>query len=282
MMSARGSRPKISSDRLTEPASLPSKVVIFISMLCALLIGGGFGSRRLGAVGRTELARLGRILVQRLLDRIANGNPAALGARNRAVNHDQATLDVDLGHLQIQGGVAIDAHVARHLLVLEGLARILTAAGRTDRTVRDRHTVRGAQTAEVPALHAAGETLADRDAADVDELAFDEVIGGDFRADRDQRIVADAEFRELALRLDLRLGEVAAIGLAHVAGATRARTELQRDVTVVVLGAMSHDLALRQAQHRHRNMFTTVGVQPGHSHLLCDDTRAHLVYLTRP
>ena len=74
--------------------------------------------------------------------------------------------------------------------------------------------MRGAQAAEVPALHAAGKALADRGAGDVDELAGDEMVGGDLGADRDQRVVADAEFRELALRLDLGDGEVAALGLA--------------------------------------------------------------------
>ena len=38
---------------------------------------------------------------------------------------------------------------------------------------------------------------------DVDELADDEMIGGDLGADRDQRVLGDAEFGELALRLDL-------------------------------------------------------------------------------
>ena len=73
--------------------------------------------------------------------------------------------------------------------------------------------MRGTQTAEVPAFHAAGKTLTDRDAADIDELAFDEMVGGNLGADRDQRIVAYAEFGELTLGLDLGLGKVTAIAL---------------------------------------------------------------------
>src|SRR4051812_40036920 len=109
--------------------------------------------------------------------------------------------------------------MARHLLVLEGLARILAAAGRTDRAMRDRHAVRCAQATEIPALHAAGKALADGDATDIDELAGNEMIGGDLGADRDQRILGDTELRELALGLDLDLGERAAVGLAHIASA---------------------------------------------------------------
>jgi hypothetical protein len=41
-------------------------------------------------------------------------------------DQDQAALDVGLHHAQIERGDAIDAHVAGHLLVLEGLAGILT------------------------------------------------------------------------------------------------------------------------------------------------------------
>src|SRR4051812_1875515 len=100
-----------------------------------------------------------------------------------------------------------------HLLVLEGLARILTAASRTDRTVRHRDAVGGAQAAEVPALHAAGKSLADRCAGDVDELADHEMICLDFSADRNQRVFRDAEFGDLALRLDFRRSELAALRL---------------------------------------------------------------------
>src|SRR5690242_1686658 len=113
-----------------------------------------------------------------------------------------------------------------HLLALEGLAGILTAAGAADRAMRDRHAVRGAQTREIPALHAAGKALADRGAAHVDELADDKMIGGDFGADRNEGVFGDAEFRDLALRLHVDLAERAAVGLAHVARAARARAEL--------------------------------------------------------
>src|SRR6185436_12218613 len=167
--------------------------------------GSGFGGRLL------ELAGLRRVLRQRPLHRVAQRDPAALRAGHRALQHDQAALDVDLRDLDVERRDAINAEMARHLLVLEGLAGSLPAAGRTDRAMRDRHAVRGAQTAEVPALHAAGETLADGGAGDIDELTDQEMVRGDFGANRDQRVIADAELGDRALRLDLGNGEAAAL-----------------------------------------------------------------------
>src|SRR5664280_1637936 len=92
-MSLRGSRPKIASDKLTEPASLPSSVVIFISMSRALRHGGGGGSLlgirlslgfRFRGFRQAELAGLRHILMRLLLYRVAHGDPAALGAGHRA------------------------------------------------------------------------------------------------------------------------------------------------------------------------------------------------------
>src|SRR3984885_13887289 len=76
MMSARGSRPKISSESWTEPAALPSRVVTFSSISRALLRGLCF-RRRLVAAGDLELAGLRRVLVQRLLHGVAHPDPAA-------------------------------------------------------------------------------------------------------------------------------------------------------------------------------------------------------------
>ena len=72
----------------------------------------------------------------------------------------------------------------------------------------ERDTVRGAQTAEVPALHGALETFALVGARHVDELAGDKVVGGDLGAHLDEVLGADPELHELALRLHLGDGKV--------------------------------------------------------------------------
>jgi len=119
--------------------------------------------------------------------------------------------------------------------------------------------VGGAQAAEIPALHAACKALADRGAGDVDILADEEVVRRDLGADRDHRIIADAELGDRALRLDLGDGETAALGLADVLHLAGAGAELQRDVAVLFLAAMRHDLALRKTQHSDRHVLAGIG-----------------------
>src|SRR5258705_11826149 len=230
MISARGSRPKMASESWTEPACLPSRVLTFSCICRALLLGRRFRSL---LARDLELAGLRSFLRQRLLDGVAHCDPPALGAGNGAFDQDQAALNVGLHHAQIERGDTIDAHVAGHLLVLEGLAGILTSAGRTDRAMRYRDTMGGAQAAEIPALHAAGKALADRVAADVDELADHAMVGLNLGADRDQRVFRHPEFGDLALGFDLGDRELAALRLRQIDGLAGARTELQRDVTVL-------------------------------------------------
>src|SRR5436309_15082254 len=115
MRSGRGASPKISSDSVTEPASLPSRVVTFISMSHALLRSFSSRSRfrlgrRLGRGRRLELAGLRQILWRRLLHGVTHRNPAALGAGHRALDHDQAALDVGLYDAKVQRGDAVGAH----------------------------------------------------------------------------------------------------------------------------------------------------------------------------
>src|SRR5262245_21395330 len=279
--SVRGSRPKIASDSSTEPAALPSRIVTFSSM--SRSVRGRRRRRRLavrrqgaGVVARqAEFSRLRHAVGQPLLHRVAHRDPAALGARHRALDQDEAARHVGLDHLEIELGHPLDAEMAGHLLALEGLARVLAAAGRSVRAVRDRHAVRGAQPAEVPALHRAGKALADRGAGDVDILADHEVVGHDLGADRDQRVLADPELGDLAFGLDLGHREVSALRLGHVLDLARARAELQCDIAVLVLGAMRDHLALGQPQHRDRHVLTGLGEQAGHPHLLCNHPGTH-------
>src|SRR5260221_3128226 len=273
MMSWRGSRPKISSESWTEPAALPSRVVTFSSISRALLLGRRL--RCLLAAHDLELAGLRRVLRQRLLHGVAHRDPSALGAGNGAFDQDQAALDVGLNDPKIERGDAIDTHVTGHLLVLEGLAGILTSAGRTDRTMRHRDAVGGAQTAEIPALHAAGKTLTDRGAGDVDELADHEMVRLNFGAHRDQRVFRHAKLGYLPLGLDLRHRKLAALCLRQINGLAGAGTELQRNVTVLLGRAMSQHLAIAQLQHGHRDMFAGLRKDPRHPDLLCDHSGAH-------
>src|SRR6266436_3679593 len=273
MMSWRGSRPKISSESWTEPAALPSRVVTFSSISRALLLGRRF--RGLLAICDLELAGLRRFLRQRLLHGVAHRDPSALGAGNGAFDQDQTALDVGLHHAQIERGDAVDTHVAGHLLVLEGLAGVLTSAGRTDRAMRYRDTVGGAKPAEIPALHAAGKTLTDRGAGDVDELADHEMVSLNLGANRDQRVFRHAEFGDLALGFDLGDRELAALRLRQIDGLAGARTELQRDVTVLFGRAVAQHLAIAQLQHGHGDMFAGLRKDPRHPDLLCDHSGAH-------
>src|SRR5208282_716591 len=82
------------------------------------------------------------------------------------------------------------AHVTGHLLVLEGLARVLPVAGRAMAAMGDRHAMGGAKAAEVPPLHGAREALADRRASHVDELTREEMVSGQFSTDVDERVGA--------------------------------------------------------------------------------------------
>ncbi len=251
--------------------------MIFSSMSRSLLSGALSSGRSVRPrLRQTELARLGRLFRQLLLHRVAHRDPATLGAGDGAFHQDEPAFGIGLHHLEIERGDTIDAHVAWHLLVLKGLARILAAAGRADRAVRDRHTVGGAQAAEVPALHAAGKTLADRGPGHVDELPDHEMVSRDLGADRDQVAFVHAELGKLALGLDLGHREMAAIGLGQVLRLAGAGAELQRHVAVLVLRAVGDDLAIGKPQHRHRHMLASVCKDAGHTDLLCDHPGTHV------
>src|SRR5262249_29660549 len=124
--STRGSRPKMSSARSMSPAALDSSVIT----LCFILRPRPFRflGFRLGGL-LALLHRRRHAALHGPLHRIAHHYPAALGARNGAAQHDEAALDIDLRDFHILRGDALVAVMAVHLLVLEGLARVLTAAG---------------------------------------------------------------------------------------------------------------------------------------------------------
>ena len=164
----------------------------------------------------------------------------------------------------------------RHLLVLERLAGVLPVARGPMAAVADRHAVARFQAAEVPALHRTRETLALRRSGDVHALADQEMRRRQRRARLQQRVGIDAEFDQLRLGLDLRLGEVAAIRLRHVLHLGAAPAELDRGVAVLLFRAGGDNLQAVEQQHGDGHMRAVVLEQPGHPQLLCQQSGAHL------
>jgi hypothetical protein len=219
-----------------------------------------------------ECARLWRAFGQRTLHRIVNRDPAAFCAGNRTADHDQSALWVGLHHTQVLRRDVHVAHMSGHLLAPEHLARVLALAGRAVAPVTDRNAVRGTQTAEVVALHDAGKAFADGRARHVDILSLDEMVSGDLGAHLDQIVGAHAELCEFPLGLDIGNGESSARRARQPLHLGPAGAELNRCVAVLLLGALADNLAIVEAQHRHRDVLAGIGEDPGHADLLRDDT----------
>src|SRR6185312_386953 len=141
---------------------------------------------------------------------VLDQHPAALGAWHRSLDHDEPALAVGGNDAEILRGHTRIAVMAGHLLVLEDLAGILALPGRAMAAMRDRHAVGGAQAAEIVPAHDAREAAALGRADDVDKLPGQEMSGRELGADLDQPVLRHAELDQLALGLDLRLGEMAA------------------------------------------------------------------------
>ena len=97
------------------------------------------------------------------------------------------------------------------------------------------------------------------------------MVGGDLGPDRDQLIFGDAKLGELQLRLDLGHREAAALGLGDVLDLGAADAELQRGVAVLLLGAVSDDLARLDLEDGDGHVLAGIGEDAGHAELLCDD-----------
>src|SRR5271170_4004860 len=123
-MSMRGASPNTSSARSIVPTS---SALRFLTLIC-MLVGPRRGRCR-GRRRRFERRRIGYVLGARPLGGVADQHIAALGARHRAVDHQEAAHRVGRDHLQVLRGDPLDAEMAGHLLVLEHLARILAVAG---------------------------------------------------------------------------------------------------------------------------------------------------------
>src|SRR5688500_540178 len=125
----------------------------------------------------------------------ANDDVAAGRTGNGALDRDQATLGVDLDHLETLHGLLDRTHVTGHLLAREHAARRLALADRARRAMRQRVAVRRVAHLEVMALDRALEALALGHAGHVDDLTHGEDVRLDLGADLvvARILVVDAE-----------------------------------------------------------------------------------------
>src|SRR6185437_3368862 len=124
--------PKTSSARSISPDSLFSRLVTFS------FISGP----RLRLLRFPQCRRERQILGRRTLCRILHQHVGAVVTGNRADHEDQAALGIGSEDFQILRRDTLNAIMAGHLLVLEGLAGILALTSRTMATMRNRDAVR--------------------------------------------------------------------------------------------------------------------------------------------
>ncbi len=136
----------------------------------------------------------------------------------------------------------------------------------------DGHAVRGPEAGKIPPFHGSGETLADGDAGDVDELAGNEVLGGDLGSNRDQVLRRDTELGQLTFRLDPGFGKMTALRLRQILYLDRTGAQLHGGIAMLVDGLVRNHLALVELQHRDRHVLPVGCEHPRHAKLLCDDT----------
>src|SRR5690606_862370 len=136
------------------------------------------------------------------------------------------------------------------------------------RTVRNRITVRSATTTKVVPLHDTLEALADRRARHIYLLPWHEMISCDLYADIEQVFGRNPKLSQLHLRLHRGLGKMATHRLAYIPRLRETGPELNGRVTVLVLGTLSHDLAIFHAKNGYGNVFAGLCIDPRHSNLL--------------
>jgi len=128
---------------------------------------------------------------------------------------------------------------------------------------------------EIMPFHATGKTFADARSNDVDMLSGDEVIGQNFRSYIKECIFADPEFRESALGLNLRPGEMATQPLGHALDLCRAPAELNRGIAILFGCAHVDDLNIVNLEDGYRQVHAVIGEHAGHTHFLRYKTGSH-------
>src|SRR5690606_33294287 len=159
-------------------------------------------------------------------------NDTAAGSGDRALDEQQALLQVNSLNLETLDGHAVATHTAGHALAAEDAARGGRSTDRARLAVVAVRTVRCGDTGEVVTLHDTGETLALAGADDVDLGAGLEDVDCEFLAERVLASIRGAYLGEVAARRDACFVKVTGGRLVRLAGVDLAVGDLDRAVAV--------------------------------------------------
>src|SRR5690606_12263757 len=177
--------------------------------------------------------------------------------------------------LQVLHRASAYAHVPSHALTREDATGRLPLTDRTRCAVREGRTMGGITAGEIVPFHDTGETLTDRRACDIDDLAFLEQIDLDL-ATHDEILAFVALQAELHERLpwsDLRLRVMSCERLVHARGFTLADRDLNGAIAVDFLCTNLRDSIRQGFDDRHRHGFARLGENTRHTGLSTDQTQ---------
>jgi len=106
---------------------------------------------------------------------VSDAHEAARHSRDVAAHEDQVAVLVDAHNHEVLNSDAVASHAAGHLLPFENTAWVLALARATERAMGFRYPVRRPLTAEVMPFHSSLKAFPFGGAANIDELARDEV-----------------------------------------------------------------------------------------------------------
>jgi hypothetical protein len=115
-----GSIPKIDSGNVAEPVlGTEGEVVFAAAFFATAFFAAGFAAVFFATFFAAFFTGFADAIALLSLHRVAHNHDAAIWARNRALNQQQATLEIGLDYFKIQSGCLLMTHVAGHAQTFE-------------------------------------------------------------------------------------------------------------------------------------------------------------------
>ena len=205
------------------------------------------------------------------LDRGLDGHEAALGAGDRAADHQHVQLGVDLDDAQVLDSHLLHAHVAGADGAFDDLGHVAGGAQRTDLTGHRAGAVGLLQAVGTVALDDALIAVALADAGDIHEVARLEGISLHDVAHVQLGGILHVELPQVLLGSHAGLVQVALLGLGELALRDVLKAQLDRLIAFLFGSLLLHDHAGTRLNHGDGDHMAVLVKNLGHAHFFADD-----------